>query len=446
MKYNIADFGAIPGGEADCTRAIQAALDACFKGGGGVVEIPEGVWLSGDIRVRSNTELRLKSGATLLGSRNPEDYNHLFRDEIEPIERNKVNLGSWGRIRDSRGKSSMYSFMVSNPLSRWGRGLIRAMKAENIRIVGELGSKIDGADPYDPLGEEYYRGPHGISIHNCKNVTLEGYTLERTGNWAHNIQNTSDLTVRNITVNGGHDGFDIFGCDRVEVEHCGFYTGDDCIAGYNNRYVHISDCEINSACSAFRFAGTDVLVENCRIFGPGRYIFRGSLTLDEKKSGAPSVMKEDGTHRRNMLSFVTYYCCEDAPIWRVPGNIVFRDCSVKDADRFMHYNFSGAEYWQSIMPLHDITFENVTAENTKLPLNLCGDDIMKVRLTMKNVKLTFREPIAEFIRAANYEKIELSGVEVEPNVVKSYGGEGELASDSGTKLVKSNEKFSAQGI
>jgi hypothetical protein len=39
---NVRDYGATPGGEADCTAAFQAALDAAKAAGGGIVEAPVG--------------------------------------------------------------------------------------------------------------------------------------------------------------------------------------------------------------------------------------------------------------------------------------------------------------------------------------------------------------------------------------------------------------------
>ncbi len=63
--YNVKDFGALGNGIANDTLAIQAALDAANKAGGGKVYIPEGTYIiigggspsDGALRVFSNTEL-----------------------------------------------------------------------------------------------------------------------------------------------------------------------------------------------------------------------------------------------------------------------------------------------------------------------------------------------------------------------------------------------------
>lgn len=46
-KYFITDFGAVSGENNLQTDYIQAATDECFKNGGGIVEIPSGLFLTG---------------------------------------------------------------------------------------------------------------------------------------------------------------------------------------------------------------------------------------------------------------------------------------------------------------------------------------------------------------------------------------------------------------
>ena len=81
-KYNILDYGAVPGAAGMQHGAIQAAIDACFGAGGGEVVIPAGTFRAGGIRLRSNVTLHLLTGAVLLGSRDPEDYFILENDTV----------------------------------------------------------------------------------------------------------------------------------------------------------------------------------------------------------------------------------------------------------------------------------------------------------------------------------------------------------------------------
>ena len=167
--------------------------------------------------------------------------------------------------------------------SRWNNALIRAVFAENVAIIGEEGSVIDGADCFDEHGEEFYRGPHAIAMHHCKNITFSGYTIKNSANWAHNICYSQNIECSNVKVLAGHDGIHMSDCKNIIIKDSEFYTGDDCVAGFANINVLVSDCKLNSAYSAMRFGGTNALIRNCHIFGPGKYLFRGSLTDEEKR-------------------------------------------------------------------------------------------------------------------------------------------------------------------
>ena len=57
--FNITDFGAVPDICELQTDKIQAAIDKCFESGGGEVIVPEGVFLTGGIRLRSNITLQI---------------------------------------------------------------------------------------------------------------------------------------------------------------------------------------------------------------------------------------------------------------------------------------------------------------------------------------------------------------------------------------------------
>lgn len=405
---NILDFGAVANSAELQTEKIQAAIDHCFSLGGGVVEIPGGVFLTGGIRIRSNINLHLHKDAVLKGSRNPEDYFGYKNDKIEPLDAALVTDAPWTRAEIGEDKDKGYEFYRTAG-SRWNNGLIRAINAENIAITGE--GVIDGSDCFDALGEENYRGPHLISLHYCKNVVFNGYTAKDSANWAHCVFHTQNILMENVTVLAGHDGIHMSDCCNIRIKDCKFYTGDDCVAGFPNINVTVTGCELNSACSAMRFGGTNVLVEKCHIYGPCKYLFRGSLSLEEKKNGiAPSV---EG-HRNNMLSVFTYYSDYSLSIPIQPGNIIIKDCIVDYADRFLHYNYSGNEWWQQNRPLASITFENIKATDISMPLTAYGAENTPIDVTLKNVDISLREGAEEidFMHVCNYNKIKLDNVSI----------------------------------
>ncbi len=406
-EFSILDYGGRPDRAELQTEPIQSCIDDCFRNGGGTVVIPKGTFRTGGLRIRSDVTLLLKSGCVLCGSRDPMDYMAIRTDTVEPL-------------KDDDRSNALYALPhlrknndhINKPGSRWNNALLRAIDAENIAVIGEEGAVIDGMDPYDELGEEAYRGPHGMDFHRCRNVTLRGYTIQNTGNWAHALFDVVNLTMTRVTVLAGHDGIHITGCENVLIEDCGFYTGDDCIAGIDNLNVTARRCEMNTACSGLRFGGTNAVIEDCHFFGPAKYLFRGSLTKEEKRSGVP--VPNAGNHRYNMLSTFTYYADFSRAIRMQPGNIILRNCVSENADRFLHYNFSGNETWQKNRPLKNIRFENVTATGIRYPITAYGDAACPVRLEIIDCHLSFSEiPGMQGMSLSHWEDVLLKNMTVD---------------------------------
>ncbi len=72
--FDITRFGAVAGGQTDCTAAIAKAIDACTAAGGGRVVVPAGEFLTGPIHLQSNVNLHLETNAVLEFSTDPNAY------------------------------------------------------------------------------------------------------------------------------------------------------------------------------------------------------------------------------------------------------------------------------------------------------------------------------------------------------------------------------------
>lgn len=397
--YSILEFGARE--DTLSTKAVQAAIDAAFLAGGGEVTVPSGSFLIGGIRLRSNVTLHLLEDAVLLGSTDPEDYVGYIEDSIEPIPESVRSLCvPTVNVPIPLTRPSVY------PYARWNNAIIRAIHAENLAIIGERGSRICGQNCFDEQGEEGYRGPHAINMWFCRNVTLRGYTVEDSANWAHAIQNSQNITVSHLTVLAGHDGLDFRSCDHILVEHCRLLTGDDCIAGFDNIDVVVRDCYFESACSMMRFGASDMLVENCEGVAPATYGFRGSLSKEEKRARA-------ATHeacRHSCHNVFLYYCDDRAKIRRTPGNIVIRNSRFQGPDSVMRLPFG--HKWCCNRSLRDITFENCTVEGVSIPITLSCPEEEKLSFVMRNCTVTPREGFEDlpFLQGENVGKIELHKV------------------------------------
>ena len=106
---SIVKFGAIPDGHVLNTKAINNAIDACNKKGGGVVLVPAGLWLTGPIVLKSNVNLHLATGATLL-----------FTDDKSQYPLVKAN---WEGLPQMRNQSPVSATGVTN-IAITGKGIV----------------------------------------------------------------------------------------------------------------------------------------------------------------------------------------------------------------------------------------------------------------------------------------------------------------------------------
>jgi hypothetical protein len=304
--FNVLNYGAVGDGKALDTAAINQAMEACGKAGGGQVLLPPGRYLSGTIHLRSHVTLYLAAGATLVGTTNLAEYQH----------------------------PTVPSFMPEARWGKWHRGLLLGEGLENVTIAGP--GVIDGNKVFDPTGEERMRGPHTIVFVNCRGFTLRDISIIDSANYGVFFQVSDEVEVRNVRFVGGWDGVHFRGaprrwCRNVNIVNCQFYTGDDSIAGRYWDNTVISGCVINSSCNGIRLIGpaTNLVVADCLFYGPGMRPHRTSGTRSNMLSGIilqPGAWdKTEGlldevfiadNRMRDVASPIT--------IWTKPGNPVGR--------------------------------------------------------------------------------------------------------------------------
>ena len=83
---SIADFGAKTCDAGKCTQSFAAAIESVHRSGGGTVVVPDGVWLTWPVRLKSNVERHLSDGAVVEFSPNPEDCLPPVRTSFSAIE------------------------------------------------------------------------------------------------------------------------------------------------------------------------------------------------------------------------------------------------------------------------------------------------------------------------------------------------------------------------
>jgi polygalacturonase len=137
---SVTTHGARGDGRTNDAPAIQGAIDACARSGGGTVYFPTGNYLSGTIVLKSNVTLHLSPGATLWGSRDIADYNPLH--------------------------------------------LIYAQGAENIGIEGAGAINGNGDAYWEPNFKAKPRRPSPlIELVDCRNVRIRDVRIRNTPGW-----------------------------------------------------------------------------------------------------------------------------------------------------------------------------------------------------------------------------------------------------------------------
>ncbi|MBR4444207.1 MAG: hypothetical protein IKS52_13170, partial [Clostridia bacterium] len=287
---------------------------------------------------------------------------------------------------------------------------------------------------YDPQGENSFRGPHPISFWYCRGVELRRYAIKNSANWAHAIFNCEDIHVSHVSVYGGHDGFDVRACDRVVVEDCAFYTGDDCIAGFDNYDVTVRRCLFNTACFPIRFGATKMLVEDCRAVGPAMYGGRCSMDEERKKRS----LITDSAARHTMGWGFMYYCDFREEIRRDPGDITIRNCVFENLLGLFALAFDIEQRWAINRSLGSIRFENCRAAGVRKPIFICGDQYEPLTFEMENVYISPAEGAEAMpvLLAENYDRISFRNVVCEgytnPKIFTRTPGE--VSIEGGTPL------------
>lgn len=362
QEFNIIDFGA----QADTvqlqTVAIQACIEACREAGGGQITVPTGRFLIGSLRLYSDMTLYLQAGAQLIGSPNYLDYDDFQVPTTIMYANDAYYQTKW--------HLPPYYFY----------GLITAFQAENISIIGEPGAVIDGCDTYDANGEEQFRGPMGIVMSQVKHLQLIGYTMQNSANWSHCLDGCEQVLIERVTVQAGHDGFNLHHSRAIKVQNCHLETGDDCFAGYDIRQLQVTNCQLNTACNVFRVGGHQLVVDNCQIKGPGRYPHLSQDTYN--------------TH-----ALFKYYSIDVDQMTPVQQDITFQDCLIDNIGQLIVYDFGNRNFMQTNRPLDQINFKRTTINHLTQSSTVNGQHLTVsfektlIDFNSKQPFLTFKTPI-----------------------------------------------------
>jgi DNA sulfur modification protein DndE len=310
--FNIARYGAKADGQTLNSQAINQAIDLCSAAGGGVVQVPAGLWLTGPIVMQSNVNLHLERGAVLQFSRNYADYplvltswegQEAYRCQApisgadlqhvaitgagvidgggevwRQIKKSKQTAGQWTKLVENGG-------MLNDKKDTWfpsDKSLKGQMALESGLIAGKTLSELATI-------KDFLR-PNMLSLSRCRYVLLDGNTFQNSPAWTLHPLLCQHVTIRNVSVKNqwyaqNSDGLDLESCQNGVVENCTFDTGDDGITiksgrdeqgrkrGVPTENFIIKDCKVYHAHGGFVIGSEmsggvrNMYVSNCAFMG-----------------------------------------------------------------------------------------------------------------------------------------------------------------------------------
>jgi polygalacturonase len=233
-RFAITDFGADPASQRATSSAIARAIDAAHAAGGGVVIVPEGVWPTAKVHLKSNVNLHVSKGATLLFSENPVDYLPAVHT-------------SWEGLECYNYSPLVYAYECEN-VALTGEGLLRAKldvwsiwykrpKAHMDALVALYDMSAKGT-PLPVAQRDMTAGaanlrPQFVQFNRCRHVLIEDITIQDSPFWVLHPYLTNDVVIRRVKISAhGHnnDGVDPEMSQNVLIEDCVFDQGDDAIS------------------------------------------------------------------------------------------------------------------------------------------------------------------------------------------------------------------------
>ena len=302
--FNIKKYGAVSDGVFLNNVAINKAIDACSKAGGGVVLVPQGLWLTGPIVLKSNVNLSLAKNALLLYTKNFDEFP-LVKSSFEGVDAyrcqspisaegaNNIAITGLG-VLDGQGEYWRPQKKDKLTESEWKKkvasgGVLDEKKtnwySSPKALKGQMDSDIGKIIPGKPLSDyeaiKDFLRPNMMRLNKCSNILLEGFTIENSPAWTMHLLESKEITIKNVTVKNpwygqNTDALDLESCKNVYLEGNVFDTGDDGICIKSGR---------DEEGRRKGIATENVIVKNCTV-----YHAHGGFVIGSEMSGGAKNM------------------------------------------------------------------------------------------------------------------------------------------------------------
>jgi len=412
-KLNVCQFGADMTGRKTSTKAIQEAIDQCPPGG--CVVVPEGLYISGALFLKSDMTFYLEKGAVLKGSDNTEEF--------------PIRMYRW-EGRETACYSSLINAGIDPYQAENAGGGEEEYSIRNLTIGGEGTIDANGVALFEKEMVEK-KGARGraVCVRNGTEVSIYGVTIRQSPAWCLHLIHCQKVKIDHVKIHTKYDemgsryrgifngdGIDCDSCEDVSITNSLIASQDDCIviksgrdaegraAAMKSENICISDCRFESG---FGVAIGSEMSGGVRNVTVKRCVFHNTFSIGSVKTcrGRGGVIENilfedvelynrDSEHKdckwfRGGIYVDSYYSndkiskepvpvSEETPVIR---NIVFRNARVDTCG-------GNAIYISGLPEMHceNIVLENITAVG-KYGMKVYFTD----RLRMKNVSVTAQE-------------------------------------------------------
>ena len=379
VNVSVLDFGECVGG--DISEALRLAIEHIEHIGGGRVTVPPGEWSCGAIRLCSNLDLHISSGAYVSFLTDPERYLPMV-------------LTSYGGIRCYNYSALIYGRGVSN-VSITGGGTLDGCGAEWWKWATNMTAREILYHAGLPLEErrfgtpEFGLRPMFLQVLEGKNILIDGPVFRNSPCWTVSLVYSEDILVRNVTVENptvspNTDGINIECSNRAIVEDCTVISaGDDmfCIKAGRNEDAW----EVGIPCE-------NVIIRRCRSVSESR---SGGIVIgSEMSAGVRNVLAEDCDFGHN-LNCIRIKAKDGRG--GVVENIDYRNIRMKRGLRGINlsYRYSceatdDAKEPGKYMPIfRNISFENIVCDDVEYGIAIDGipGGVMQ-NIHFKNIEMT----------------------------------------------------------
>jgi polygalacturonase len=364
-SFDVREFGAKGDGKTLDSPAINQAIEAAAKAGGGTVFFPAGTYLSGSIHLQSHITLYLDAGCTIIGA--PDGMNAF--DPAEP--------SAFEKFQDF-GHNHWHNSLI------WGENL------EDIAIVGQ--GTINGGGMTKGSGD--VRVPDGngnksISLKLCRNINLRDISIAHGGHFAILLTGCDNVSVENLKIDTNRDGMDIDCCRNVRVSNCTVNSpNDDAI------------CPKSSYALGYNRATEDVTITGCLVSGykEGSMLDGTFLPTTGSKGGPTGRIKcgteSNGGFKNIAIANCVFDHCRGIALEAVDGgdidgvaisNITMRHCGNSPIFIRLGARLRGPD-GTVVGVVRNIDIDNVVVvgadkEMASIIAGIPGHDIENVRLT-----------------------------------------------------------------